>query len=125
MARSAGSFLSLLLVWLCALGAGPTSHPAANPIAARGAAEVALRDVADAPVLVSRALVVRSASPRSVERDSASPVSWFIATRRAAAPRTQRATRTTLDRQAVAHARRLRWRVYDAAAPPALSRLAR
>lgn len=116
---------ALLLVWLCALGSGPALRTATQPVAIRNAAELALRDVAEAPLLASRGFVSRTANPRSVDRDAASPLSWFLAPRPVQGPRGQRATRLALEHQAAAHASRPSWRSYDAAAPPVLSRIAR
>jgi hypothetical protein len=125
VARSVGSFCSLLLIWLCAMGAAPARRPATGPFAIRGAAELALRDVVEMPRLTARLLVERTASPRSPERDAMAHRSWFMAPHRAPAQDCGVATRTTLANQTVAHAERPRWRTYDAAAPPALSRIAR
>jgi hypothetical protein len=125
VARYLGTFSSMLLVWLCALGAGATSPPAAEPVAIRSAAELALREAAEAPLLASRAQVTRTPNARHVERDVAARLSWLVARRRAPASRTARAARVALGQQARAHATRPRWRPYDAAAPPARSRIAR
>lgn len=125
MARSFGSFCSLLLVWLCALGAAPVRHPVARAVVARGATELALRDAADVPLVATRAVIAHNSAARPVERDAASPPSWLGAPRVSPAPSGRRDAHATLDRQATAHASRPRWRAYDAAAPPALSRSAR
>lgn len=125
MARAFGSICSLLLVWLCAFGANPTQHSAAQSVALRGAAELALGDIAATPVLGTRALASGAASPRSIERNTASPLTWLAAPRRIAAARTQEATRRTLGQQALTYASRRRWRTHDPAAPPARSRIAR
>jgi hypothetical protein len=118
MTRSFGSFCSLLLVWLCALGAGPTRHPATQPLVARGAAELALRDVAEVPLVGTRAVSARSAAPRLVERDAPPTQAPIASSRVALAADPTRATHATLERQSAAHAGRPRWRVNDAAAPP-------
>jgi hypothetical protein len=125
VARSFGTICSLLLVWLCALGASPASHSAPQSAALRSAAELALGDVATTPIVVTRALVAGTATSRGAERDVVSPLSWFAAPRRVEIQRAQQATRRTIDRQALAHASRPRRRTHDPAAPPALSRIAR
>lgn len=123
--RSFASVWSLLVVWLCALGAGPARHPAAQPLVARSAAELALHDVADAPLLGARSLVVRLAPARDAERDSTSTLSWLAVSRALSARGASRGAREALTRQTAAHADRPRWRVYDAAAPPVPSRTTR
>lgn len=126
MARASGSLCTLLLAWLCALGAGPVRHPATTPVVVRSAVELALRDVADAPQLASRLLGTRVGSSRPVERDAATwPLTLFAAPTEQRTPLGARAVRATLNAQAIAHAARPRWRAYDAIAPPALSRTAR
>jgi hypothetical protein len=125
MARSVGSVCSLVLVWLCALGAGPARHPAGQPLVARSAVAVALRDVAEAPLLGTRALAGRAAPARVVERDLVPTFSWFATAGEPSARGTRHVTRMTLVRQSAAHDQRPRWRAYDAAAPPAHSRTAR
>lgn len=125
VARSFGTICSLLLVWLCALGANPASHSAPQSAALRSAAELAFGDVATTPVLATHALVAGSANPRSIRRNAVSPFWWFAPPRRVEAPSAKRATRRTVSRQALAHASRPRWRTHDPAAPPALTRIAR
>lgn len=125
MARSFASLCALLGVWLCALGAGPVRHPAAQSVVARGAVELALRDVADGPLLVPRVIAARISAARLADRDGPPPQIAAVAAHKApTAPTVARDTRTTLARQGDAHADRPRWRHYDAAAPPARSRRA-
>lgn len=119
MTRAFGSFCSLLLVWLCALGAGPHRHVDGLPFVARSASVVALRDVADGPRLASRIDVGRAVVSRLGEGQVPGPhlpsgslrSAWF----EYAATEFSRALVT---RQEDAHAGRARWRAYDAAAPP-------
>ena len=118
MTRSFGSFCSLLLVWLCALGAGPARHSAPEPLVARGASELALRDVAEAPLVGTRAVSARSAAPRLVAREAPPSQVPLASSPVALAGGLTRATHATLEHQSTAHSGRARWRVYDAAAPP-------
>lgn len=124
--RPGASFCSLLLVWLCALGAGPARHVAAQPVVARSAAELALRDVAEAPLLASSAVAARVSSVRLAERDAPSPhVTTPLRSVEAIAPTRAAGVRIALALQDDSHVGRARWRQYDAAAPPALFRTAR
>lgn len=120
------SLCSLLLVWLCALGAGPVRQVAPQPVAARSAVELALRDVAEAPVIVPRVVAAPGTSMRLGERNA--PPAHFttpVAREALLAPRVARAARVTVALQDGVHRERPRWRAYDAAAPPAPSHLAR
>lgn len=126
--RSFGSFCSLLVAWLCALGAlgaTPALRPVGQSLVARGGVELALRDVAEAPLLGARASARRAAVARVAERNAAPAFSWFAAGGVPSLRETAHATRMMLVRQEAAHTSRARWRAYDAAAPPALSRTAR
>lgn len=126
MARPVAALCTLLLAWLGALGVGPVRHPAFAPAVARSAVELAMRDVADSPRLVSRVVVARVTSSRATEREAPR---WQLANVAATAgwrtPFVASEARATLGAQALAHAARPRWRVYDPAAPPLLSRPAR
>jgi hypothetical protein len=121
MARSFGSLCSLLLVWLCALGAEPARHPVVTRAAARSVEELALRDVAEAPRLAPRASATSVATPRFAERSAPTVFLALPAERFARLSGVALTTRTALGRQAAAHAARPRWRAYDAAAPPEAS----
>lgn len=124
--RPGASLWSLLLLWLCMLGAGPARHAAQQPFVARSAVELALRDVAETPLLASRAVATRLSSVRLAERDApSSHVATPLPSLDAIAPSRAAGVRITLALQGDAHAGRPRWRPYDAAAPPSLSRTAR
>jgi hypothetical protein len=126
MTRPGASLCSVLLVWLAALGAGPLRHPGTQPEAVRSAVEVALRDVADAPLLAPRADAARITSARLAGRDvPATHLAAPPAPRALPLPGIARAARNMLALQDDAHDARPRWRPYDAAAPPAHSRIAR
>lgn len=124
VARSFGSFCSLLLVWLCALGAAPVVHPTLAPATARSAVELALRDIAEAPQLASRAVSVHVTTSRIVERSAPNRLAPLAALAEPFARTVSSAARTALRRQATMHDDRPRWRAYDAAAPPTPSRSA-
>jgi len=126
MARSVASLCALLLVWLCALGAGPVQHPDSPTEVARGAMELALRDVAEAPLLAPQAVAARINPARHAGRDVPAPQLAALPARPLQAlPAAGRASRTALALQDDAHRARPRWRSYDAVAPPAPSRIAR
>jgi len=119
MTRSFGSFCSLLLVWLCALGAGPQRHADELPFAVRSASAVALRDVADGPRVVSRNDVTRAVVSRLGERQAPGPHFQCGPLRTASfASAATEVARALVTRQEDADAGRARWRTYDAAAPP-------
>lgn len=125
MLRPIGSLCSLLLVWVLALGAGPAQHSHPADTAARSAAELALRDLAEAPQLAPRVVASRVTVSRPVERGGPhrhSPVASLADSHRGTV---EPSIRIMLDRQEMAHASRPRWQAYDAAAPPAPSRSAR
>jgi hypothetical protein len=125
MTRCLASLCSLLLVALCGIGAAPASHGAPSAPVARGATELALRDVSDSPLLAPRAVAARISSARLAE--GGAPAVHFSASAVHAVPRLWTAssdTRATLRHRDVAHRGRPRWRTHDAAAPPARSRLA-
>lgn len=116
-ARFAGSFCSLVLAWLCALGATSARHATVAPATARGAVGIVLREVAGAPQLASRVVLV-AGGPRTA---SGHQSSHHAAPTPLPAQRRDfrmRAPRVPLSVQAAAHRRRSRWRAYDAAAPP-------
>jgi hypothetical protein len=118
LARSFGTCCSLLLAWLCALGAGSARHPELRSFVVRGAVELALRDAVETPLVGTRAVAARITSSRLVERD-APPTPAPLASRRAALLADPASiTHATLERQSAEHAGRPRWRVYDPAAPP-------
>jgi len=118
MARSFGTFCSLLLAWLCALGAGSARHPELRSFVARGAVELALRDAAETPLVGTRAVAARFTSSRLVERD-APPTPAPLESKRAELLADQAPiAHATLERQSAEHAGRPRWRIYDPAAPP-------
>jgi hypothetical protein len=126
LARPGASLCSLLFLWLCALGAGPIGHTAQPPVVARSAVELALRDVAGAPLLVPRSVSQRAHAARLTGRDApSSQLVAPIAITRATALATTRRAPGVVARQGEAHAARRRWRAYDAAAPPAPSRITR
>jgi hypothetical protein len=125
VARAIGSFCSLLLLWLSALGAGPAPQPVHARESARSAVELAVRDVAEAPRLAARASATHVASLRLAERNAPAPLSALPEQPVVRVARVALKARATLERQASAHAARPRWRAYDAAAPPARTRFAR
>lgn len=118
MARTMGSFCSLLFLWLCALGAGPARQSVASLESARSVVELALRDVAEAPRLASSARATQVGSPRLAARHAPVPLTGRPARPVVLVARVGATARATLARQAKAHAFRPRWRAYDAAAPP-------
>lgn len=124
--RSVRALSPLLLLWLCALGSGPSRHPDALPLVVRSTAALALREVSDAPLLAPRAVAARVIPGRHMERDAPPPYGAFPASR---SPIVRAGVagdaRTTIAHQSHAHAGRPRWRPYDAAAPPARSLSAR
>lgn len=120
-ARFAGSFCSLVLAWLCALGATSARHATVAPATARGAVEIVLREVAGAPQLASRVVVAAAAGRTVLERHASHrPAPTLDAARTGASIAT--AHRVALRRKGVEHARRAHWRAYDAMAPPLRSR---
>ena len=125
MVRPIGSLCSLLLVWILTLGLGSAQRSLPAGTSARSAAEFALHELADAPLLAPRVVVSRATASRPVERDAPnchSPVPSLVAHHPG---RAEASTGIMLDRQERAHISRPRWRAYDAAAPPALSRVGR
>ena len=126
MARPGASLCSLLFVGLCALGAGPATHAMLPPLAARSAVELALRDVADAPLPAPRSFSARLSSARLIERGApSSQLPAALAVARATPLGVTRSTPAALALQDEAHAARPRWRTHDAAAPPVRSPIAR
>lgn len=125
IARPGASLCSFLVLWVCALGAGPIGHAAPQPALARSAVELALRDVADAPLFAPRSVTAHAYSARVAERDARSQPAAPVSIARATALGVTRSAPAALALQDAAHAARPRWRAYDAAAPPALFRTAR
>jgi hypothetical protein len=123
--RSVRALSALLLVWLCAIAGGPARHPEPVRLVVRGTAAVALREVADAPLLAPRAVTARDIAVRPVDRD-APPHGLTPASRSTLVTAIRaREARQALARQSRAHGGRPRWRPYDAAAPPVRSLSAR
>lgn len=117
MKSRAGSRCATLLLWLCALGAGSARQPVVVHGAVRGVVETALRSVAEGPQLAARVVVAVVATDRPVARHAshlAAPALDAVRSRDALAS----APREALHLQSLAHARRPRWRTYDAVAPP-------
>ena len=120
MKSRAGSVCAALLLWLCALGAGPARHSSVArvaPGAARSAVEIALHDVADGPQLGTRVIVAVGA-----QRGLATPWSAHLASPvlEGEHPRVESGCGASevLRVQGASHRRRPRWRTHDAAAPP-------
>ena len=125
-ARSLGSLCSLLLVWLCRLGASPLRHPEPRPHVTRGVVHLVVRDVVDTPLLTPRVVGARFSSAQLGSRDAPqAPVASPQATSSPFTLGVRRDVHGALALQDEAHAGRPRWRVYDAVAPPALSRTER
>ncbi len=119
--RFLGSFSWVAFAWLFALGAGAAPRPAGAPASARGGVDRALRDVADAPRLASRAVAATGGFRTSLQRPSSHVATPAVARTLAAGTC---ALRTALRRQAAAQRSVPRWRPYDAVAPPSGPRFA-